>query len=501
MIKLRNYQKECLTIIKNMKPGSYLIQMATGLGKTVIFTTLINQIIGRCLIISHREELVHQPLKYISRSTGIEMGKEISSGEDVISSCINSLIRRYKKFDSNYFDLIIIDECQHSAADSYLTIINHFKPRLLLGFTATPNRADNKKLDHIYNRIIYEYDLKKGIQNKYLSNIYCKRIYVRYDLKKVKSSGEDFNIKDLERELIESENPLAVSKIYKEHAIGQTLIFGTTIKHCQEISKFISGSVVISAKTKNRGKIIKDFTSRKIKCIINCMVFTEGTDLPLVETIIIARPTKNDSLYVQMVGRGTRLFPGKKQLLLIDCVGASNLNLCTANTLIGVDYNDQNKRENQLNLEGNLFDLPAKIAEREDNPDYWKINYKIVNLWAKKKNYNLHGVNWFKHVDGSFSLQIKNIKMKTSPINCLGKIQYKNTTFEAQNFFDRVYKLLVKKYSDCKYLWDLNSIRSWGYKPITPKQIKLIRQFMPYYDISGMNKLQANQILIRLMNK
>lgn len=505
---LRNYQIECLEIIKNMKPGSYLIQMATGLGKTIVFTNYINNIKGRCLIISHREELVNQPLKYISRSTGIEMGKFKSNNEDVISSCISSLVRRYKKFKVDDFDTIIVDEAQHTAANSYVKVLKYFKPRLVLGFTATPNRADNKKLDHIFSRIIYKYDLLKGIKNNYLSNIYCKRVYVKLDLKKVKSKS-DYCISDLENELIDSENPKSIGEIYKQHAVGQTLIFGTTVKHCEEIQKFIPGSIVISANTKNRAEILEDFKNKKIPCIINCMIFTEGTDIPNVETIIMARPTKSEGLYCQMVGRGTRLAEGKEKLLLIDCVGVStDLNLCTAPTLLGIDYNDEKvkKDEGKIDLEGNLFDLPAQIEKRENHPDNWKINYKIVNIWANKKGYNLHNVNWFKHADGSFSLQIKlsfslQIKLKTSPIDELGYLTFKNQKYEAQDFFDKVRKQLDKKYKEHKYIWDLSIMKYWGYKPATPKQLQLIKRFLPDFNTDKLNKLQANQILTKLMNK
>lgn len=481
----------------------FLLSDFTVVHNTVVFTNYINNIKGRCLIISHREELVNQPLKYISRSKGIEMGKFKSDNEDVISSCISSLVRRYKKFKVDDFDTIIVDECQHSAAASYVKVLNYFKPRLVLGFTATPNRADNKKLDHIFSRIIYKYDLLTGIKNKYLSNIYCKRVYVKLDLKKVKSKS-DYQISDLEKELIDSENPKSIGEIYLKHAKGQTLIFGTTVKHCEEISKFIPGSQVISANTKNRAEILEDFKNKKIACIINCMIFTEGTDLPGIETIIIARPTKSAGLYSQMVGRGTRLAEGKEKLTLIDCVGVStDLNLCTAPTLLGIDYNDEKvkKDEGKIDLEGNLFDLPAQIEKRENHPDNWKINYKIVNIWANKKGYNLHNVNWFKHSDGSFSLQIKNIKLKTSPIDELGYLTFKNQRYEAQDFFDRCRKQLDKKYKEHKYIWDLSIMKYWGYKPATTKQLQLIKRFLPDFNTDKLNKLQANQILTKLMNK
>ena len=137
-LKLRDYQEEVLEIINNLKPGSYLIQMATGLGKTATFTNIKRK--GRVLVLAHREELITQPIKYYNCPVGIEMASYHSNKEEVVIASIMSLTHRLDKFKPDEFDMIIIDECHHAAATSYKKILNYFKPRLLLGFTATPNR-------------------------------------------------------------------------------------------------------------------------------------------------------------------------------------------------------------------------------------------------------------------------------------------------------------------------------------------------------------------------
>jgi superfamily II DNA/RNA helicase len=326
---------------------------------------------------------------------------------------------------------------------------------------------------------------------------------VKYDLRNIKSHKGDYQLKDLENELLGSENPKTIAEIYKKHAIGNTLIFGLSVKHCEEIQKHISKSVIISANTKQRSKIIDKFTKREIKCIINCMIFTEGTDIPLIETIIIARPTKNASLYKQMVGRGLRLAEEKEKLLLIDCVGVStDLNLCTAPTLVGVDYNDKDIERTEKNeIDCNLFDLPEIIQEKTDTPDNWKINYKEVNIWAKKQGYELHGVNWYKHPDGSFTLSLKNKTLKTSAINELGNLIFVDKEYEAQDFFDRIFTKLNNEYTEDKYIWDLKLMKRWGTSPASYKQLEIIRKCLPYYKCNNLTKLQASQILNRLFNK
>lgn len=107
-IKLRDYQEEVLEIIDNLDPGSYLIQMATGLGKTATFTNIKRK--GRVLVLAHREELITQPVKYYDCPVGIEMASQYSNGEEVVIASVMSLTHRLEKFNTNDFDMIIIDE-------------------------------------------------------------------------------------------------------------------------------------------------------------------------------------------------------------------------------------------------------------------------------------------------------------------------------------------------------------------------------------------------------
>ena len=141
-MELRDYQRECIKTIEAQPPGSYLCQMATGLGKTVTFANIPRH--GRNLILSHREELVRQPMKYYDCSYGVERAGEHSHGEEVVSASVQTLVRRLEQFSPDAFDTIIVDEAHHAAANTYRKILDYFKPRLTLGFTATPNRGDKE---------------------------------------------------------------------------------------------------------------------------------------------------------------------------------------------------------------------------------------------------------------------------------------------------------------------------------------------------------------------
>lgn len=293
-ITLRDYQQECIDKIVQADHGRYLIQMATGLGKTVTFANIPRK--GRMLILSHREELVNQPLKYFDCTKGIEMAKYHSNGdEEVVSASVQTMAHRLDKFNSDDFDIIIVDEAHHSAANSYKRVIGHFSPRLLLGFTATPNRADSVRLNDVFDDIIFKRDLKWGIQNGYLCDIICKRVDIGYNLSAVHTRMGDYAPGELEKAMDGTAD--AIAQAYREQARGATLIFAVSVEQCEEIARRIPGAVAVTGKTEERSEIIRKFTNREIPCLVNCMVFTEGTDIPLVETVIIARPTQSDSLY------------------------------------------------------------------------------------------------------------------------------------------------------------------------------------------------------------
>ena len=172
-MELRGYQRDCISAIESQPSGSYLVQMATGLGKTVTFANIPRH--GRVLLLSHREELVEQPRKYYQCSYGVERASIQSHGEEVVSASVQTLTRRLSRFRPDEFDTIIVDEAHHSAARSYRRILDYFEPRLTLGFTATPNRGDKVRLDDVFSRIIFQRDLRWGIENGYLTNIYCIR--------------------------------------------------------------------------------------------------------------------------------------------------------------------------------------------------------------------------------------------------------------------------------------------------------------------------------------
>ncbi len=146
---LRPYQNECEEAIEKAGAGRHLVVMATGLGKTAVFTHIKRN--GRVLILSHRDELVHQPEKYYKGQCtfGVEKAMETADSEDVVSASVQSLAKdnRLQKYAPDAFDTIIVDEAHHAAAPTYRKILDYFSgARRRIGFTATPKRGDSVRL-------------------------------------------------------------------------------------------------------------------------------------------------------------------------------------------------------------------------------------------------------------------------------------------------------------------------------------------------------------------
>ncbi len=499
MLNLRDYQKECISIIESKPPGAYLVQMPTGSGKTATFTSIPRH--GKVLILSHREELVRQPLKYYDCKTGVEMAKEHADPDcEVVSASVMTMAKRMERFKPDEFDMIIIDECHHSGANTYKKIVQYFKPRLLLGFTATPNRSDKVRLDDVFSDIVFQRDLQWAIKSGFLCDIYCMRVNIGYDLSAVRTRNGDYAPGELDKAMDGTAD--AIAEAYQKYAKGATLVFAVSVHQAEEIAKRIPGAVVVTGKTKDRAEIIERFTKREIPCIVNVMVFTEGTDMPLVETVIIARPTQSDSLYSQMVGRGLRLYPGKEKLILIDCVGATRkANLCTAPTLLGIDLS--NVPQKRLNdVQGPLFELPVKAAAATDCPESWIRNIEIVDLWAKGLSYNLHGVNYFQMPDGRLVCSLPNHKRIVIPApDNLGRAEISGKLVPYQTALDLAYKVLCEKYDSSRIIWDLDRAKVWGKKPATENQVRSIQRKYKELDTSSLTRLQASQILNRMFNQ
>lgn len=412
-IVLRPYQQECVDIINHMEKGSGLVHMATGLGKTVVFTHLNRK--GRVLILSHRDELVHQPAQYYSFSIGIEAGNKHATGkEQVISASVLSMVNRLTDYAQDAFDMIITDEAHHSVAPSYQRIYNYFKPRLHIGFTATPNRGDCVRLDSVYDRIIFQRDLKWGMDNNYLCDIDCIRAGCHFDLSHVDITDGDFKSAQLESVMNHEDVNRDIAEVYSKYHIGQTLIFATSIKQAELLQKMIPHSQVVTSDTslKTRRELLESFDKGSFPCLINCNILAEGVNLPSIRTVIIARPTKNINLYMQMVGRGMRRIDGVKETLrLIDCVDMQEeSDFCSAPSLLGIDIHKVPKAKRKM-IRGSLKEIEQNVELQFNSPAMLLKNVSMAEEYAKEHRLNLLGLNITMLYNGDMLINIPKSKI------------------------------------------------------------------------------------------
>ena len=335
-----------------------LVCLPTGAGKTVIFAELSRLARQRVLVLAHREELVAQAKEKIERALGgsalvaIEQGARRAPAEaKVVVASIRSLhdARLEEVLGARDFGLVIYDECHHAAAEDNLRVLRRlgaFDPNwngTLLGVTATTMRGDGQGLDTVFERIVYMRTLPDLIEAGYLAPLSGYRVATSADLSRLSADGLDFREEELSEAVdIEERNALVARSIQELARDRRTIAFCVTVNHARHLAIALSvlgvraGMVHGAMRSDDRARTLADFREGKIQALTNVGVLTEGFDDPGVSAIAMARPTRSEGLYAQCVGRGTRLFPGKRDCLVLDFVDLSNLDLCTLPSLMGM---------------------------------------------------------------------------------------------------------------------------------------------------------------------
>ncbi|GAB6170586.1 DEAD/DEAH box helicase [Paradesulfitobacterium aromaticivorans] len=334
-MQLRPYQLEAKAAIQqewiNGKLKTLLV-LPTGTGKTIVFSKLIEDCVRdgeRVLVLAHRGELLDQAADKLSKSTGLGCATEkaeetcLGSWYRVVVGSVQSLMRekRLNQFSDNYFDTIIVDEAHHCISDGYQRVLSHFDQAKVLGVTATPDRGDMRNLGQYFESLAYEYTLPKAIKEGFLSPIKALTIPLKLDLTGVGSQAGDFKSSDLGTALDPYLYQIA-DEMTKYCMDRKTVVFLPLIKTSQKFRDILNikgfSAAEVNGSSDDRAQVLADFEGGKYNVLCNSMLLTEGWDCPAVDCIVVLRPTKIRSLYSQMVGRGTRLHPGKDHLLLLD---------------------------------------------------------------------------------------------------------------------------------------------------------------------------------------
>ena len=378
-MELRPYQQEAKeAVFEQWENGTRrtLLVLPTGCGKTIVFAKITEDCVrhgDRVLILAHRGELLEQAADKIHKATGlgcaVEKAEESCQGSwfRIVVGSVQTLMRekRLGRFPADYFNAIIIDEAHHCISDSYQRVLQHFPEAHVLGVTATPDRGDMRNLGQYFETLAYEYTLPKAIKEGYLCPIKALTIPLKIDMSSVSVQAGDFKAGDISTALDPYLEKIA-QEMKKHCKDKKTVVFLPLVKTSQKFRDILNDygfqAAEVNGDSQGRSEVLEAFEKGNYNVLCNSMLLTEGWDCPSVDCVVVLRPTKVRSLYCQMVGRGTRLSPGKDHLLLLDFLWHTERHeLCHPASLICQD--EEVARQMTKNIEE--AGCPVDIEEAE----------------------------------------------------------------------------------------------------------------------------------------
>lgn len=449
-VQLRSYQKDCVAAVLDLfKQGKrrLAISLATGAGKTTIFSRIIAECppaspqATKTLVLCHRKELLEQAHAHITRHyphlrVELEANNSYANVEacDVIIGSVPSLGRkltdsRLLRFRPEHFKLVIVDEAHHSAADTYRTILEHFglwpgeqdlqsdgggaispaKPPAstslaegprLLGCTATLSRNDGLALD-CFEQIAFHMPTKQLVQQKFLvpPKIRVPRRapdYVRA-LQVINVSSNDIEHFEADEKLKSPEFCDLILRTWQHELQAEgrksSLFFCISIAQMMALQNAFreagidARSVAGDTDPEERAKLMTAFRAREFPVLLNVEVMTEGVDVPCIDTIVFLRPTSSQTLFLQMLGRGLRQYPGKDNCLVIDMVGnCERLSLNSEPNLSGLSGTAAIQKliaqEKEAAKEKALADADLPVDEDLQQDDATLEGRRVVSGWC-----------------------------------------------------------------------------------------------------------------------
>ena len=408
MIKLRPYQTEARdAVLDHWQRGilNVLLAMATGTGKTETFLSVLAAVREstpnfRALVIAHREELISQPAERVQKNwthalsvPGIVMAAHDQNDAEIVVATVQTLAGRRKRKDgpihmtrlkellrNGRFTHLIIDEAHHATAPTYRRVVRLLRlanPDLLhLGVTATPKRTDEDGLKKVYDAVAYKVTIKDAIEKiKSLAPFVGMGFTLPVSLKGVRTIAGDYSEGALDRLLSADNVEQVIIEKWKEHAQLPDGSYRPTMAFCAGVMQaerlalafrnagipagFASGNTP----KKERRKILREFKQGKTRVLCNCALWTEGMDAPSISCVIMARPTKSDLVYIQAIGRGLRLFPGKDHCLIMDFAPMDGRDLVMSGDLLGVPK-EQRKAEERAKEEDTVLDIFGLLSKQ-----------------------------------------------------------------------------------------------------------------------------------------
>ena len=339
----RGAQIEALCALENTRAEGArraLVQAATGVGKTYL-AAFDSKNYERVLFVAHREEILKQAAESFknvrdSDDYGFFNGDSKCTDKSVIFASVATLGRpdylNEKYFAPDYFTYVVIDEFHHAVNEQYQRIVDYFKPKFLLGLTATPERMDGKNIYEIcdYN-VPYEISLKEAINKGMLVPFHYYGIFDETDYSKLHIVRGRYDEKELNETYIGNVSRYElIYKYYCKYGSRQALGFCCSREHAREMAKEFSKRGIPSVAvfsdasgeyTEDRNVAIKQLKQGKIRVIFSVDMFNEGVDITSVDMVMFLRPTESPIVFLQQLGRGLRKCRGKEFLTVLDFIG------------------------------------------------------------------------------------------------------------------------------------------------------------------------------------
>lgn len=368
-----------------------LIIMASGLGKTFL-SAFDSKTYRRILFVAHREEILNQAKSTFEKirptaKLGFFNAETKDIDKDIVFASIATLGKSEylndEFFKPDYFDYIIVDEFHHSAAPTYLSFLDYFQPKFLLGLTATPDRLDNKDIyQHCDYNIPFECNFKTGINNGWLVPFDYYAIYENIDYEHIPWRSGRYDVTALENVFMAEKRSKNIIEHYRLKAGKHTLVFCCSIKHAdyttKQFNKHKIKSLALHSNTTTRKETIRKFVNDEIKVLCVVDIFNEGVDIPHIDTVMFLRPTESFAIFIQQLGRGLRTDNTKQKLTVIDFVGNYKNSHYKYSYLTGLTPSDLENKQQLVSLEQATALLPLGCSINFD--------LELIDLFKKMRD-------------------------------------------------------------------------------------------------------------------
>lgn len=335
------YQQECLNAIESARQtGSKkaLVVMATGLGKTVVSALQLKRMLaekpGRVLYVTHQNEILRQARRTYETLLPPEMTYGYFHGEekhlhkvDVLFASFQAMVTSRELFARDEFTYVVVDEAHHVHAETYRPTVEYFQPDLMIGLTATPDRADRKDITELMGEPVFHLDLFEALAGRHLTPInYRLMTDELQNLEVLETPVGKLSIAELNRTIFVPKRDEEIVRIIEEKldevANPRTILFCSSVAHAEQLGELMPYAQVLHSKLKpeQRERRIKAFRNGHSRIIITVDMFNEGIDIPEANVVVFLRSTASQTIYLQQLGRGLRRAESKDEVLVLDFV-------------------------------------------------------------------------------------------------------------------------------------------------------------------------------------